>query len=191
MEKTIWVILNGPSSGQWRDYEFVGPVFGCNFAYRDFPCTDVFAVDRVTVAHIRGDQPAGVYFCTKRSGLELPPGWDHLPTPGIDSGSFAIEQALIRYPHRRLVVIGADGILGQDHHTQYAYPWRRGQQPTAQSHITHRNTVIGLLEKYKPNYVFISDRPDPQIRTQTRDDFIREQNMGMDAQRSQHSTTGI
>ena len=181
MEKRIWIIFNGPSSKQWQGFNFDGPVFGCNFAYKDFPCTDVFAVDRVTVAHIRSNQPSNVYFCTKKTGLELPLNWHDLEPPGIDSGSFALEQAFVRYPQRHAVIIGADGILMQDHNTNYDYPWRRGQQPTQNSHQTHRNTVLGLIEKYKPNYVFISNQPDPQLRTQTRDDFIRKQNMGLDA----------
>lgn len=171
MKDTVWIVLNGPSSKQWQDYKFRGPVFGCNYAYRDFPITDLFVVDRICVHNIRTDVqfPGGINCYTKETNLELPPGWRHMPTPGIDSGSFAIEQAFVRYPKHRHVIIGADGILKQDYTTVYNYEFRNGTQTRQSVHERYRKTVLELLVLYQTNYIFASDNKDPEIRTQTHD----------------------
>lgn len=182
MKDVIWIILNGPSSKSWKGYRFKGPVFGCNYAYRDFPLTDLFAVDRICVHNIRIDPlyPGGINCYTKQSGLELPPGWRQMPIPGIDSGSFALEQAFIRYPNHKHIVIGADGILEKNFETVYDYHFRNGTQTRESVHKRYRKTVIELLELYQPNCVFISETPDPRLRTERIDTF-RKTNLGLDA----------
>lgn len=150
----IYVIFNGKSSSHFINYNFDGPVFGCNFAYRDFPITHLYAVDRITVAHIVKDKP-NCECWTKKSPLPLPPGWQHATTPGIDSGSFALEQAYLRFPDEAVTVIGADGILGTDHTTRYEYTWRNGHQPNQNTHERHKKTVIELLNHYNNPTTFI------------------------------------
>lgn len=128
----------------------------------------------MAVHQVRKDDPRGVFCYTKKSPLELPPGWRHLDMPGIDSGTFAFEQACIRYPQAQIVVIGADGILGVDHNTNYEYAWRKGHQPTATTHEKHRKTLKELLVLYHPNYVFISDHKDSEIKTQSKEAFLSQ-----------------
>lgn len=171
MKHTVWVIFNGPSSKRWYDYKFGAPVFACNYAYRHFPVTDLFVADRVCVHSVRTDTsfPGGINCYTKESPLELPPGWRQMPTPGIDSGSFALEQAFIRYPNAQHIVIGADGILEQDYTTVYDYHFRKGAQTRTTVHKRYRKTVIELLALYHTNCVFASDTPDPEIRTAPHD----------------------
>lgn len=189
---TVWIVLNGPSSKDWHGYKFKGPVFGCNYAYRDFPITDLFVVDRICVHNVRIDPqyPGGINCYTKQSTLEIPPGWRQMPTPGIDSGSFAIEQAFIRYPKHRHVIIGADGILQQQYETVYDYHFRNGTQTRKAVHDRYRKTVIELLQLYDTDYVFVSEQQDPEIRTTSIDTF-RKTHLGLDAKRSQHSPSRI
>lgn len=178
MKDTVWIIFNGPSNRQWISHRFKGPVFGCNYAYRDFPVTDLFVADRMCVHSVRKDplRPDGIHCYTKQSPLELPPGWRQKPTPGIDSGSFALEQAFVRYPKHQHIIIGADGILLQNHESVYEYQFRNGMSPREIPHKRHRKTVLELLELYQPNYAFVSDEQDPEIKTITYDTF-RKQNM--------------
>lgn len=168
-----WTILNGPSSQQWRNYKFKGPVFGCNYAYRDFPITDLFVADRICVHNVRIDPlfPGGIHCYTKQSPLELPPGWRQQTMPGIDSGTFAIEQAFVRYPNHKHVIIGADGLLEQNYETVYDYHFRNGATTRESVHKRYRKTVLEILDLYRTEYVFISDTTDTEIRTQTREAF--------------------
>ena len=139
------VIYNGPSRAQFQGVKFPGAVVGCNFAYRDFDLTHCMAVDRMTMAAIRGeleDKPYPCEFWTKTSSLELPEPWQQRPQLGIDSGSAAIELALTltRGP---VIVIGADGVCGGDTHTAYNYPWH-GNSNKRNIHSRHARTVIEL-----------------------------------------------
>lgn len=117
-------------------------------AWRDWRLDECVAVDRMTVAEIRGQlegQPQPCRFWTKESSLELPPGWQHMPAPGIDSGSFAVARALLRPDP--VIVIGADGIMGGEHSTEYAYRWHpRG--PTESIHLRHRLALQALVQNY-------------------------------------------
>ena len=174
-----YVIFNGPSSRRWCNYAFDGPVLGCNFAYRDFPLTACFAVDRFTVAAIRGEDHPDIEYWTKQSPLELPPDWLHKPIPGIDSGTFALEHACVTYPEMRKVIIGADGILGIDNTTHYEYRWRNNRQPHPQTHQRHRKTVLELKNKYNQQMVFISEHTDPQLETLTYANYIRKKNLAL------------
>jgi hypothetical protein len=94
-----------------------------------------------------------------------------MPSPGIDSGTFAMEQAFIRYPHAEHVVIGADGILEQDYNTSYEYKFRNNMGTRREIYKRYRKTVFELLELYQPNCVFVSEHPDTQLRTATIDTF--------------------
>jgi hypothetical protein len=168
-----WTILNGPSSQQWRNYKFKGPVFGCNYAYRDFPLTDLFVADRICVHNVRIDPlfPGGIHCYTKESPLELPHGWRQQRMPGIDSGTFAIEQAFIRYPNHKHVIIGADGLLQHNYETVYDYHFRKGASTRRSVHERYRKTLIDLLVLYHKDYIFISEHKDTEIRTQTLEAF--------------------
>lgn len=141
------VIYNGPSRLAWRGFSWPGYVLGCNFAYRDWPLTHCWAVDRMTVAAIRGElenKPLPCEFWTKETVLELPPQWQHRPTPGIDSGSAAIAHALT-LTDREVIVIGADGVCGGDTNTAYQYPWH-GKNTKRTIHHRHRATMQELTK---------------------------------------------
>lgn len=138
------VIYNGPSRDTFKGLKLSCPVIGCNFAYRDFAVTDLVAIDRLSVAAIRrefaGDQYA--FRCwTKPSSLELPPGWQEFPNPGIDSGSLAVALALSMADE--VVVIGCDGVLGGSRHTAYEYKWH-GNQRNTRIHDRHAQTLMRL-----------------------------------------------
>jgi len=186
-----FIIFNGPSSRLWLDHAFNGPVLGCNFAYRDFPLTACFAVDRFTVAAIRGESHPDIEYWTKQSSLELPPGWLQQTIPGIDSGTFAMQHAYQHYPDMRKIIIGADGILGQDHTTHYQYNWRGKNQPHPKTHSRHRKTVLELLEKYNQPTVFISKHTDPQLETMTYADYTREKSLALHAEQFEYTKARI
>lgn len=142
------VIYNGRSRVLWMMMRFPGPVIGCNFAYRDWSLTDCVAIDRMTVAAIRGELEHQALPCrmwTKESNLELPPGWQHRPTPGIDSGSMAVSLALDLSD--RVIVIGADGVCGGDTDTAYVYRWH-GENKKRQIHHRHRQTLVELTRNH-------------------------------------------
>lgn len=159
------VIYNGPSREQWRGYDFPGYVLGCNYAYRDFKLTHCWAVDRMTVAHIRGElenQPLPCEFWTRESSLELPPLWNHRPTPGIDSGSAAIAHAL-ELTSAEIIVVGADGVLGGSNATAYTFPWHP-QGPTAKTHRRHSEYILTLQQR-NDRILIVSDIDNPQFKT--------------------------
>lgn len=185
-----WIIFNGPSSSQFIGYKLPGPVFGCNFAYKDFPVTDLFAVDRMAVHAIRKEAPECRNFYTKKTPLELPPGWQHHNIPGIDSGSYAIEQACIQYPRHTKIIIGADGVLKLNSTTRYVYAWRGGRQPQGRTHLQHRDTVIALTQKYSnQKLLFVTNCQDTYMETITFDDCIRKTGLVMDAKHTKYTKT--
>lgn len=158
------VIYNGPSREIWKAFSWPGWVIGCNFAYRDWPLTHCWAVDRMTVAAIRGElenQPLPCEFWTKETVLELPPQWYHRPTPGIDSGSAAIAQAL-DLTDREVIVIGADGVCGGNTNTAYHYPWH-GNSTKRNIHHRHRQTVIELTKHNPGRIKLVWDQPVDQL----------------------------
>lgn len=159
------VIFNGPSRLMWQGYQFPGWVFGCNYAYRDWPLTHCWAVDRMTVAQIRGElegKPLPCEFWTKESSLELPPDWHHRPTPGIDSGSAAVAHAL-ELTSAEIIVIGADGILGGSNETAYKFAWHP-QGPTAKTHLRHREYTLTLQQR-NPRILLVSELPHSDFKT--------------------------
>lgn len=153
------VIYNGPSRLLWRDFPFPGVVIGCNFAYRDWPITDCVAIDRMTVAAIRGElENSEIKFnlWTKLSNLELPPGWQHRSSPGIDSGSMAVSLALDLSD--LVIVIGADGVCGGDTSTAYEYRWH-GENKKRTIHQRHRQTLVELTRNHPDRITVIWDQP--------------------------------
>lgn len=160
------VIFNGPSRVEWLGSKFPGWVIGCNYAYRDWPLTHCWAVDRMTVAHIRGELEGKALPCefwTKESTLELPPEWRHKKTPGIDSGTAAVAHAL-ELTEQEVIVIGCDGVLGGSHETAYHFPWHPGT-PTEKAHRRHAET-LEQLQKANTNRLFlVSDLQSERFKT--------------------------
>ena len=159
------VIYNGPSRESWRDYHFPGYVLGCNYAYRDFRLTHCWAVDRMTVAQIRGElerKPLPCEFWTRESVLELPPDWNHMKTPGIDSGSAAVAHAL-ELTLAEVIVIGADGVLGGSNATAYTFPWHPAG-PNEKTHRRHSEYLLTLQQR-NPRILIVSDIHNPQFKT--------------------------
>lgn len=143
----------------------MGPsVIGCNFAYRDWPVTDIVAIDRMTVAEIRREYPAAAPWqqWTKTSVLELPPGWQQIPAPGIDSGSLAVSVALTR--PGAVIIVGADGVMGGDHLTAYEYRWHK-LPPKPQIHLRHRRTLVALARQNPGRIKVLWNTPDPDLET--------------------------
>ena len=160
------VIYNGPSRAVWQGESFPGWVIGCNFAYRDFDLTHCMAVDRMTMAAIRGElenQPYPCEFWTKTSSLELPEPWQQRPQLGIDSGSAAIELALT-LTDNVVIVVGADGVCGGDTHTAYQYPWH-GNSNKRNIHQRHARTVIELTKLWPGRIKLVWDRPVEGLET--------------------------
>ena len=182
-----YTILNGPSSIPWRGAKFNGPVFGCNFAYRHFKLDHLFAVDQQMIERIDQDDPKHMWLYTKHRN-RVPRGWRGKVIPGLDSGSFAFERALIMYPECQHIVIGADGILEQDHKTVYDYDWHTKSNRNY-SHNLHRQTFLKVIKQYEPNYWFVSDTPDKDIRTISFEDISRKTGMELDAQRPEPTST--
>jgi len=190
-KNTVFVILNGPSSARYTEAVFSGPTFGCNFAYRDFDLQYCCSVDLKAIRIIEGEAPGGIQLFSKRYP-DIGVRWQKKTIPGIDSGSFALEQALIIYPNSIVYVIGADGILRQDNTTRYEYEWRNGRQPNSHTHQRHRQSMIGLINKYKKSrVVFVSDNQDPELETITHENFIRTSRVALDAKRPEYSEEGI
>lgn len=167
------VIFNGPSRESWRDYPFPGYVLGCNYAYRDFALTHCWAVDRMTVAHIRGElenKPLPCEFWTKESSLELPPDWHHRTTPGIDSGSAAVAHAL-ELTTAEVLVIGCDGILGGSNETAYTFPWHP-TGPSPKTHLRHREYTLTLQQR-NPRIVLVSEHTHSDFKTISKLEALR------------------
>lgn len=134
----------------------------CNWAFRDWACTDLVAADRITVAAIvtAGAPPCRLW--TRDSALPLPPGWQSRPSPGIDSGSLAVAVALEFAD--QVMVIGADGVMGGDHSNIYPYPWHR-TQPTERIHRRHRQALIELHRQDPLRVKVAWHLQDPDLET--------------------------
>lgn len=180
----VLIVFNGPSSKRYRGCSFSGPIFGCNFAYRDFECQYVFAVDYKAVEEIQQDVPSGIKLHTKNRP-NIPQRWDTAILPGIDSGSYALQTALTLYGDSRIYVIGADGILKQNSATVYDYEWRKGRQPHSFTHIRHRKSCVDILNNTGKHRVrFVNDYKDSELETITHENFLRETNLELDAKHS-------
>lgn len=149
------VVYNGPSQKALHT-QFTAPVIvACNWGYLDWPCTDLVAADRLTVAAIvkRGQPQCRLY--TRESSLPLPEGWQSRPSPGIDSGSLAVQVALELAS--QVLVIGADGVTGLDHSTVYSYPWHRSP-PSQRIHLRHRQALIAVSQSHPGRVKVLSDQ---------------------------------
>lgn len=161
--KHAWVIYNGPSRFccDFTDFEVI---VGCNFIYRDLSVTDLVAADRLTVSAIRRELDDHYAFrCwTRQSSLELPPGWQHLPSPGIDSGSLAVAVALDRAEH--IWVTGCDGICGGSRDTAYLYPWH-AKSRTRNIHLKHLEALKNLTRAHPGRIRVIWPQPVSGLET--------------------------
>lgn len=160
------VILNGPSRLGWTDYTFTQEkILGCNWAFRDWPLTDCACVDKTMVRavdeYFNGSQRP-CEFWTKNHPAPYP-GWRSQSIPGIDSGSYAIELAL-QHTRFKVLVIGADGILGGEHQTAYTYSWQT-KPPNERIHQIHRQTVVKLNSQYPDRLRFVWPQLDSQLKT--------------------------
>lgn len=164
---TSIVILNGPSRLSWTDHTFhADTIVGCNWAFKDWPLTDCACVDKTMVTAINeyfNGSARPCEFWTKNHPQALP-DWHHRSIPGIDSGSYAIEIALLRNQNP-VLVIGADGILGGEHQTAYHYPWEN-KEPTARVHAIHRQSVVKLNRQHPNRLTFVWPQLDPDLKTQ-------------------------
>lgn len=164
-----WVICNGPSSESWRGYEFKGAVIGCNMGFRDWPVTDIVAVDRMTVHEIRVELKDTYTFqpWTRTSTLALPPAWLAAQPPGIDSGSLAVKIALDKATN--VTVIGADGVLAGVRETRYQYRWHPKGPP---SHIyqRHRRAMTELIAKHPHRITWVWPTPVEGFTCVTREE---------------------
>lgn len=162
----IWVVLNGPSSQWLCRPPNSARLYGCNLAYRDWPITDLVCVDRMSVAQVRGDPEALKVrrFYTRTSALELPPGWQAVDPPGIDSGSLAVQIALEQNPDQQILIIGADGIMLGQTKSRYQYRWHpRGPGPRI--HLRHRQAMIAVHNRWPGRISVVWCGKDTEIPT--------------------------
>lgn len=163
----VFVVFNGPSSIAYR-----GKLKNCyatNFAYRDFDVRAIFAVDALSVKQIEQDDPNCEKHTKKRPWT--PEGWHTRIIPGIDSGSYALETAIIENPNSVIYVVGADGVLKQNNQTVYQYSWRNGRQPMAFSHLRHRDSCLQIIKKYHNQVYFVAKNTDLDLQTITHEEF--------------------
>jgi hypothetical protein len=118
----------------------------------------------MTIVEIRKIYPFEAPFqqWTKTSPLELPRGWHEIPAPGIDSGSLAVSLALTR--PGTVIVIGADGVMGGDHTTEYHYRWHQ-HPPKQKIHQRHRRSLVELARKNPDRIKIQWNTPDPDLET--------------------------
>lgn len=159
----VFVFGNAPSIQQWNGFT-PHPSIGCNFAIRDFDFDHLVAVDRMTIASIRGwiPRPNTRYWC-KTSVLETPEGWTAFDIPGIDSGSAALQLAINLYPGERIIAVGFDGVLGGENRTNYHYPFRQTDQPAEAIRKRHRLTVVELSRQADIEFVY--EELDRELKT--------------------------
>lgn len=164
LTELAWVILNGPSRHWARDFNLTGPVIGCNWAYRDWPLTDVVCIDRKMVEQVEREflgQPFPLTFWT-RSWPNIRSDWRQVTAPGIDSGTLAVHIALTLAQQVR--VIGADGIMLGSRDTAYDYPWER-QPKTQRAQNLHRRAMIKLVNQNPQRISVYWPENDPDIPT--------------------------
>tara|TARA_R110000796_G_scaffold56604_1_gene131174 strand:+ start:584 stop:1144 length:561 start_codon:yes stop_codon:yes gene_type:complete len=178
-----WIVLNGPTSKEWINTPLPGAVWGCNLAYKDFDLTHLCLVDQPSIDSIAQDPPPCEILCRER-GRRFPRTMKGCVIPGIDAGSFAFEQSMIRYPLHQHIIIGADGILGLDHITRYKYAWRSTTQVQQKVHKLHEQTFLKLIKQYDCNYVFVSNQNHKEFKT-ANEHTIRKTYLGLDAQHTE------
>lgn len=159
------VILNGPSRQGFLQRLGSELRIGCNYADLDSDLDHCVVIDRMTVVSMIDRLKDSVTYWVRKDPLPLPPRgtWRSFPAPGIDSGSLAVRIALelVTGP---VYVVGADGVLLQDHRTQFEYSHRR-LPPTRQIHQRHRQTYQDINKEFPGRIMFFSPRPDPDFET--------------------------
>lgn len=153
------MILNGPSSAWARSQTLSARLWVCNQAYQAWPATDCVCIDRPTVRWVteQGLKPHIRYWTKQQTNT--PPGWQVVEhTPGVDSGTLAIELALA---HDHWVEVwGADGIMGGTINTEYTNTWHpRG--PTERSRRLHQIAAGKLVKKYGDRIIWRWPTPIP------------------------------
>lgn len=181
-----WIVLNGPSSKPFIGLDLPGPVWGCNRAYEDFDLDHLCLVDQPSIDFVEKNEPSCDIRVRQRN-RRYPQHWKGHVIPGIDAGTFAIEQSFLTYPEHTHIIIGADGLLGVDHTTRYLYAWR-AYAPRPAIHKQHRNTLVALTKKYSCEYYMLSEVPDKKLRTLNYD-TIREKYLGLDGQHTEPEKT--
>jgi hypothetical protein len=146
-------------------------MIGCNRAALDFDLDHCVIIDRFAIAELIDDLPSHTQYWTKESALELPPGFKHLPAPGIDSGSLAIHLAHTLYPNNTILCIGFDGVLNGDTTNRYTYRFRNNNnQARPGIHQKHKRTIVRLAQEYP--VCFVNDTPDHELETMHYDQAI-------------------
>ena len=167
--KPVWVVGNGPSAES-----FVGvplaPSIGCNRAFQDFELDHLVVVDRFCIAELRGEGAVdqGLFSrWTRKSSLELPPGWQEFRAPGTDSGTAAIQLAVDLYPTRDIVCIGFDGVLHNNVANRYTYSFRGKSTPRQSNAAKHRSSIQDLIAQNDIAHKvwFASDTPSNPLQT--------------------------
>lgn len=186
----VFVIFNGPSSIQYRNHLFPGPVYGCNLAGEHFNCQLIAAVDRLTVHEItkRGLR-AGCIYVTKNQTVPEPERWRGKSLRGIDSGSLAVECAMLDHPERPVYVIGADGVLGGALDTVYIddYYWRNGNNPREKIYQRHARCLQELETIYMRRITFVTDQKNSRFQTITHKKFRDTFSLELDGQHTEQA----
>lgn len=158
------VILNGPSSRSWLGHKFHVPLYGCNWAYREFDLDYCCVIDTEMCRALSHEpQPPGCAFYTKTlTPQQIGPSWiQRRPAPGIDSGSMALDLAQ-SHGHDPILIIGGDGQLGQDVVSVYDYSWQRRAQ-TSRIYQLHQHSFRRLCSQ--GSVTWVSEQPHDHYQT--------------------------
>ena len=182
-----WIILNGPSSEQWLDTKLPGPVWGCNFAYQEFNLDHLCIVDQPTIDAVLQNEPK-MDIRVRARGRTYPKHWQGCRIPGLDAGSFALEQSILTYPDHTHIVIGGDGVLGIDHITRYRYAWRHSQLIASRTHKLHRVSYVQVCKTYsEAEVIFVSHKAKDDYFRLENADTIRKTYLALDVEHPKHS----
>jgi len=168
-----YVILNGLSNQALKGFDFAdNAVFGCNYAYRDWPLTHLVCADARVVEEVNNETKQFMNRYTKLPRYRTW-GWQTQSWPGNDSGSYAIDLALNLY-NNKVIVAGADGIFGFGHQTSYTYSWRpAGPRPKVYDNfrVSFYKAVVGRTDQI----LFLTPRSiESDLPTQTYKEFLDE-----------------
>lgn len=182
-----WIVLNGPSSEQWQGVDLPGPVWGCNFAYQDFALDHLCIVDQQTIDAVLKNEPK-IDIRVRARSRTYPEHWTGCRIPGLDAGSFALEQSILTYPDHTHIVLGGDGVLGIDHMTRYRYAWRHSQLVQAKTHRLHRTSYIQVCRTYsEAEVIFVSHKKEDDYFRLEDENTIRKTYLALDDEHPKHS----
>ena len=170
---TTYVIMNGPSNHLMRGFDFGNNyVFGCNYAYRDWPLTHLVCADCRMVEAVNQETQHFFNRYTKHPKYRAW-GWTVEPLPGADSGSYAVDLAL-NHTDEAVVVIGADGILGLESATVYNYTWRP-KGPKAKVYPGFRAAVLRSIQDRTDRITFLTTATsDVGLPTKLYEEYLDE-----------------